>query len=135
MKIARNVLDAIADDARGAMPAECCGILLAGGGDPATVTRALRADNAERSRPDRGYVLGHDAHIEAVRMEAAGDSLIAGYYHSHPHGAARPSQRDKDRAVEGVTYLIVGLAGDSPRYAAWRAAGADFAREPLEVSE
>lgn len=135
MKVRRGVLESIAAQARDSLPHECCGILLAEAGDPPTISRALQADNAERAAPQQRYVLGHKAHLEAVNAEASGRARIAGYYHSHPQGDARPSARDLERAVPGVAYLIVGLRRHSTAYAAWRLEEDRLIPEPLEVDE
>ena len=135
MKILAEVLDAIDAHARSGHPRECCGILLApnggrGGARP-VVTMALPAENAEKERPEERYILGHRAHLRAIELETAGRARVAGTYHSHPTGGSRPSARDKALAVEGTTYLIVGLGGESPRHGAWRLRGSDLAPEPL----
>lgn len=136
MKILRKVLESVADHARQAFPCECCGILLYTGDDLSTVSCVLPAENIEKENPERGYLLGHKAHLRAVEMEALGDASIAGYYHSHPGGTARPSSRDVEHAVNGVTYLIIGLEGDGRiEHAAWRLEGDDLISEPLEVGE
>jgi proteasome lid subunit RPN8/RPN11 len=143
VKILRPVLERIEEHARGSLPAECCGILLARhteggqahGAEPKMVTSVLRAENAEIEHPDRRYVLGHRAHIRAVEMEASGAARIVGYYHSHPEGGIRPSGRDMELAADGVAYLIMSVAGGQVRHAAWRLEGETWAAETLEVSE
>ena len=118
---------------RESLPQECCGVLLAEAADPSTVTRALRAENDERGCPGTAYSLGHRAHIEAVQMEAGGEAHVVGYYHSHPRGAATPSRRDLEQAIEDVTYLILGMANGLMEHGAWRLEGDGFTPEPFEV--
>ncbi len=112
----------------------------------ATVTRLLRAQNAEKETPDRKCVLSEEEHIQAVEMEAAGVACIVGYYHSHTDGSIGPSPRDLALAVEGTVYLIAGIGhgraravqppvSEGPRaarYAAWRLEGNELVAEPLE---
>lgn len=135
MRILRHALESVADHARQSAPCECCGILLCAGGDLSTVNCALRAENAEKEYPEQQYVLGHKVHLGAVEMEAYGDAHIAGYYHSHPGGRARPSSRDVEEAISGVAYLITGVGDGWIEHAAWRLEGDDLIPETLEVSE
>ena len=78
---------------------------------------------------------GFDLLLRAVEMETLGDTRIAGYYHSHPDGRARPSSWDVEQAIGGVTYLITGMAGGRIEHSAWRLEGHELAPEPLEVGE
>lgn len=67
-------------------------------------------------------------------MEALGEASIAGYYHSHPDGRARPSRRDVKQAGHGAIYLITGLEGGwRIEHAAWRLEGDNMIPVPLEV--
>ena len=134
MKVLRHVIESIVEHARQSLPHECCGILLCAGEDLSTVNRVLRAENAEEARPGQAYSLGHKAHLRAVEMEALGEACIAGYYHSHPDGRARPSRQDVEQAIGGVTYLITGISHESVEHAAWRLEEDDMIPEPLEVT-
>jgi len=133
MKVRQGVFEAVCAHVRESYPKECCGILLAEAADLLRVTAALRAENADQAHPESAYVLGHRAHIEAVRQEAASKARIAGYYHSHPHGPAVPSGRDGELALEGAVYLIVGLRSHKSQVRAWRLEEGGWVSEPLEV--
>lgn len=135
LRITRSVLNAIDRHARGCAPEECCGILLAS--DPASPTadEALPARNAEPTQPERRYLIGHEAHLEAVTREAAGTGQIVAYYHSHPKGTAMPSGWDEQNAVEGVRYLIAGMGGGETQYAAWECVEGRLVPAPLEITE
>ena len=132
MKILGRVLEATAAHARASRPLECCGILLAEGAGALVATRALPARNAAEHPLDR-YVLGHEAHLDAVQLEADGAARIVGYYHSHPGGECRPSPHDLDRAAGDLPVLIVAVNDGAVDYAAWRLQGAAATQEPLEV--
>jgi len=133
MKITRQALDAVNDHARASRPQECCGILLMSESD--VVDSVLAAENVTSAQPDQTYALGHQAHLKALDLECCGRARIAGYYHSHPVGPARPSPRDAEQAAPDTTYLIVGLAHGRPEPAAWQRTQDAFAREALEVIE
>ena len=135
MKISRRVLEQVADHARQSAPQECCGILLCADDTLSTVNCVIPAENAEKEDPEKGYVLDHKAHLKAVEMEADGHAYIAGYYHSHPVGRARPSRRDVEQAIDGVTYLITGMADGQLEHAAWRLEDGDLIPESLEIGE
>ena len=135
MKILRQALDQVADHAQQSAPQECCGILLCADDVLSLVNRVLPAKNAEKENPEKGYVLDHKTHLKAVEMEASGDACIVGYYHSHPAGRARPSRRDVEQAIDGVTYLIAGMADGQLEHAAWRLEDGDLIPEPLEIGE
>ena len=135
MKIARHALESVTAQALESFPAECCGILLAAAGDPSLAVEAMRADNAETECPAEKCVLGHKAHIEAVRMEAAGAARVVGYYHSHPRAAPEPSALDNRLAVPGVSYLIIGVQDGLVAGAAWRLDADRLVAEPMEVRD
>ena len=132
MRIRQDVLNAIEAHAQECHPHECCGILLCRGERRGVVSSSLRAANTTADDPAGCYALGHEAHLEAVRMEAAGEARIAGYYHSHPDGTTRPSQRDAEQAVDGLAYVIVAGHGGSIETAAWRMTDGGFVEEPME---
>jgi proteasome lid subunit RPN8/RPN11 len=135
LTISRRILDLVADHARQSAPRECCGILLYTDNALSTVNCAIPAENIDRENPENGYVLDHKAHLKALEMEISGGGYIAGYYHSHPAGRARPSRRDLEQAIDGVTYLITGMADGRIEHAAWRFDGDKLVPEPIEMGE
>src|SRR5262249_16300165 len=96
--------------ARDAAPAECCGLLL---GTIDSVTDTRRARNLATD-PNR-FLLDPKDHID-VRREARTRGLgVVGFYHSHPHSRAVPSERDlAEASYSDHLYLIVGFAVDQP---------------------
>ncbi len=135
LRIRRQVLEQIERHARDSLPAECCGILLASFSAPETINGVLRGKNIESDEPAQRYALGHRAHIKAIEMELAGAFRVAGYYHSHPRGAAMPSAHDRSLAAPNVVYLIVAVGEEPARHAAWRLADGALAQLSLEVRE
>lgn len=135
MKISRRILELVADHARRSAPRECCGILLCADDALSTVNCVIPAENIEKENPERGYVLDHKAHLRALEMEVSGNGCIAGYYHSHPAGRAKPSHRDEEQAIDGVTYLITGMADGRLEHTAWRFDGDKLVPEPIEMGE
>ena len=135
MRISRRVLGLVADHAQQSAPRECCGILLCTGDVSSTVNRVIPAENVEQENPEREYELDHRTHLKAVEMEIAGDAHIAGYYHSHPASGAKPSRRDVEKAIIGVTYLIIGMVDGRMEHTAWQLEEGDLIPEPLEIGE
>jgi proteasome lid subunit RPN8/RPN11 len=125
----RAVRDAVVAHAREASPAECCGLLV---GSPGEITSAVRAGNLSEN-PKRFLVDPKD-HIRARRDARAAGLDVVGFYHSHPHSAAEPSETD---AAEAWTYpnhlhLIVGLAGEAADVRLYRFTGETF---ELEIAD
>jgi proteasome lid subunit RPN8/RPN11 len=135
MEISRQLLELITKHAQESHPHECCGILMSTSGNGSIVDHVIPAENVEKDDPERGYVLGHKAHLKAVNMEALGEASIVGYYHSHPNGKPRASNRDLKQAVSEAIYLITGLGDGEIEHAAWRLEKDNLIPEPLEVSE
>ncbi|MGH7481424.1 MAG: MBL fold metallo-hydrolase [Longimicrobiales bacterium] len=124
LTIERRVLSDLLAHAREAHPAEACGSLLgrSAGASRATVraVSSLRATNA--AADDQSGFLIEAAELRAIEYRAAAAGLeLVGFYHSHPHGDARPSMTDLELAIPGWAYLIVARAGTpTPLLRAWR---------------
>jgi len=100
----------ILQQARGAHPAECCGLLLgAREGQRFRVTGLYPARNLS-SDPQRFEIDPRD-HLAAQRLAREGAAAVIGCYHSHPGGAAMPSIADRAGAAEdNFLWLIAGGA-------------------------
>jgi proteasome lid subunit RPN8/RPN11 len=128
--IARHVLDDILAHARQTRPRECCGILL---GDADRILTSLRAENLADD-PLRRFLIDPRDHFAARRVARAEGLFVVGFYHSHPAGAAVPSETDLDEALyPDAVMLIVSIASEpgEGRLFRLRRDGAD--ELPLEV--
>lgn len=68
------------------------------------------ADNVSET-PETRFEVDPVALFAAMRAEQAGGPRIAGYWHSHPSGDARPSATDAAMAAaDGKLWLIVAGA-------------------------
>ena len=103
--VRRAALDAILRHARAETPRECCGLLV---GSTARIASIHHARNLHES-PTR-YRIDPADHFAALRAAEARGLDVVGAYHSHPAGAAVPSQTDRDEATfPEYLYLIASL--------------------------
>jgi proteasome lid subunit RPN8/RPN11 len=123
-------LDTVVSHARETAPAECCGVLI---GVAGVVHEARPARNLATD-PNR-FLIDPKDHIDA-RRDARGRQLeVVGFYHSHPHSAAVPSQTDiAEASYPDHLYLIVGLAGAQPDVQLYRFERGGFRGVALQVS-
>ncbi len=117
------VRDAVVAHAREAAPAECCGVLI---GSDGAITAAVRTGNLS-DNPNR-FLIDPKDHIQARRDARAAGLDVVGFYHSHPHSAAEPSETDR---AEGWLYpnhlhLIVGLKDEAADVRLYRFDGETF---------
>jgi len=127
LRIPRNVLAGMGEQAVRALPNECCG-LLAGRllREIAEATRVfpLVNDASQASHEYRSESRSILAAHKAMRDE--GLDLVA-IYHSHPTSAAVPSRKDlADNAYgDSVMHLIISLQTGQPEVRGWWLGEAD----------
>jgi proteasome lid subunit RPN8/RPN11 len=108
--ITSRALAAVVRHARQAQPAECCGLLL---GRQRAIEEAAPARNLSVD-PNR-FEIDPAAHIAALRAARGDGPEVLGFYHSHPHSPAEPSETDlAEAAYPGQAYLIVSLFTEPP---------------------
>lgn len=110
------------EHARSAAPEECCGILIGlRRGTELIVSEVQRAANVwAGSRLDR-YELDPRAQLRAQRESREKGCEIVAFYHSHPAGAAIPSQFDAQLAWPDQAYVILSpLARSDEQIRCWR---------------
>ncbi len=130
LTLCRATYDGLLAHLRAEWPREGCGLL---GGVAGRACRHIPVTNVAR-RADR-FRMAPDEQVAALyALEAAGEQLL-GIYHSHPHGPAWPSPRDRaDAAFPDVAYLVVSLAApEAPVVGVFRLDGERFARLAWEV--
>lgn len=127
--VSRCVVELIQRAADAAAPEEACGLLF--GQNSAIEAASISANVADN--PQTRFEIDPAALFAALRAERAGGPALAGYWHSHPSGDARPSATDAAMAApDGRLWLIV--AGGT--ITGWRAVanGARHGRfAPLEL--
>lgn len=95
LEVSSAVLTGMAEHAAAAHPRECCGILL---GSKGRITAHLPAANIH-PQPETHFEIDPQALVDAHRSARLGGPPVAGYYHSHPNGQARPSVTDRAQAA------------------------------------
>ena len=122
-----KVIDPIIAHAREAAPDECCGVLLGAGQE---VVEAVRTQNIA-DRPTQFEINPRD-HFDARRAGRARGLDVVGFYHSHPHSPAAPSETDLANATyPDHLHLIVSLAADPPDARLFRSEGRNFVPQPF----
>lgn len=111
IRIRREILSRLLDEARRSPRIECCGLLAGSGG---VITEILPAENALAS-PTAYEIAPRELFILFRRMRERGLEHL-GIYHSHPSGENAPSPTDIVRAFyPGVAYFIVAPRPGEPR--------------------
>lgn len=104
LMVTRGTIAALIAAARGALPRECCGLLL---GQGRRIALAQPAANVHAD-PLRHFEIDPAALIAAHRAARAGGLELLGYYHSHPNGLAGPSAQDRAMASgDGRVWAII----------------------------
>jgi proteasome lid subunit RPN8/RPN11 len=133
IRLSKAQLRAMTDAARAAAPEEACGLLL--GTDDGAVRQVFPARNIAAD-PRTVYTVAPDDLIGAMTLADARGWTLVGIYHSHPEGEPIPSAVDIQHAhYPDTAYVIIGLAGDAPRAAAWRIARGAVVPVALQVGD
>ena len=115
VQIPQPLLAEIQRHGREAYPDECCGFLVALP-DPAapegarSIVATKRAANEFEGERRRRFAIRPEELRAAERELEGSDSLIAGFYHSHPDHPARPSAFDQEHAWPWYTYVVVSVS-------------------------
>jgi proteasome lid subunit RPN8/RPN11 len=136
----RRLYEQMIGQARGELPNECCGLLVAKSASCAALVTGLlgHADfnaaaaathiitfkgcyplvNAAASPIE--YLSDARSMFDAARDMRQHDLEIAAVYHSHPTTAPIPSRTDRDRNYsEHIVNFIISLQGPEPQVRAW----------------
>lgn len=118
------------DHARAGAPAEICGVL-GGAGDRVNIVLPVANIDPDPHR----YLMDPKGLLAALRhLDERGAELL-GFYHSHPHSAAQPSQTDLALAFyPECLYAIVSLAEvEAPRMRVFRLGDGQFVETPIHL--
>lgn len=109
VRVRREIVSRIREEARKTPEVECCGLLAGRGG---IITRVLPARNALESAT--AFEIAPAELFQLMRQIRAEDLEMLGIYHSHPRGENRPSPRDIASAFYSeAAYFIVSPLADA----------------------
>lgn len=111
IKISRQFLADIIEQARRELPAESCGYVF--GPDRATAAENYPMTNTDHS-PEH-FTFDPAEQFAAIRAARAAGKKVVGNWHSHPSSPSRPSQEDIRFAVDPTAvYFILSLQQEEP---------------------
>jgi [CysO sulfur-carrier protein]-S-L-cysteine hydrolase len=111
LRIKREILDRLLEEARANPHIECCGLLAGRGG---VISVALPATNALQS--GKAYEIAPEELFELIRRMRSEGLQHLGIYHSHLTSDNTPSSTDIELAFyPDVSYLIVSPHAVTPR--------------------
>jgi proteasome lid subunit RPN8/RPN11 len=131
LEIPEELLERVIEHARQEYPLESCGILA---GKAGKITNFYPMVNTERS--SSSYLMEPEEQLRVfLEMEKKGLELSA-IYHSHPHTAAYPSQRDVDYAFypDSLILIISLMEKEAPRIAAFQIEEGKIERKAVRVT-
>ena len=100
----------IASHVEAEYPHEACGLLLGRRvGRPMLISQVVASPNIAEE-PSRRFEIDPSLRLRLQKAARAGGDVILGHYHSHPDGAARPSDTDRAGIFEAdLIWLIVAV--------------------------
>lgn len=103
VEIRKIAVAAIVSHAADAVPHECCGLLI---GTAGRIESAARARNIA-TNPRTRFLVSPEDHFAAIRRARSGGLSVVGAYHSHPRGAAAPSETDRREAFDDSDFIQI----------------------------
>ena len=109
VRVRREIISRIREEARKTLEQECCGLLA---GRDGIITRVLPARNALQSAT--AFEIAPAELFQLMRQIRGEDLEMLGIYHSHPRGENWPSPRDIASAFYSeAAYFIVSPLDDA----------------------
>ena len=122
------------DHAGAAWPHEACGLLLRPGPDPAGRRLAAVSCRNVAEDPARAYTIDPEAFLHIEHRARRSGGTVVGVWHSHPHGDAAASERDRRDAWPEWSYVILGATGCRiTGIRAWRVVGEHLNEQRVEI--
>jgi proteasome lid subunit RPN8/RPN11 len=130
VRIRREVLTQILEEARRSRNMECCGLLA---GRDGVITQAFPATNFLASAT--AYEIAPQELFRIVRKIRVASLQIMGIYHSHPKGENSPSARDIERAYypDAAHFIISPLPGVTQPVRAFAIHNREFTELKIEA--
>jgi proteasome lid subunit RPN8/RPN11 len=135
VRVGRGVCEDILRLARAAAPGECCGMLIgrpAAGEDAAQIMAVLPAANLEFAGSRRRFRIAPSDMIDAAQAARGQGLELVGFFHSHPRGAAIPSDEDIAEASAWAGYYhIIAAPRDASQVRVYKTGAARWHEQQL----
>ena len=132
LRLERRQAEALLELARAQAPREACGLLGCVDGRVASV---VAIDNVA-AEPTQRFELDARQYTQALFAMQRDGLELCGIWHSHPQGEPLPSAEDiRGAAWPEVCHLLIGLGAGRAQLAAWRIAGGEVTRVPLQIGD
>ena len=129
IKLSKEIINGIIEQAINELPNEACG-LLAGTGTE--VLKRFAMTNTDHS-PEH-FSFDPAEQFQVLRAARAYGLNIIANYHSHPETPSRPSEEDIRLAYDpDILYLILSLASEIPVLKAFRIQNGRAAEEAIDI--
>lgn len=143
LTISQELLEKIFSHCREEYPYECCGILIGKANEPwnqKETREIIQAENIRKDRRADRYLMNPDHLFQAYQKADDLNLEVIGFYHSHPDHPNRPSEFDRDRALEihsyGLSYIVVSVKkGIDTEAKSWILKKEQFEEETIILSE
>ncbi|HEX2593807.1 MAG TPA: M67 family metallopeptidase [Rhizomicrobium sp.] len=117
--IAPHLRRQIEDEARKALPGECCGLLQGVRSFDDVIVEVVHPARNLAEANDR-FEIDPAEHFRLLRQARVTGQEIVGCYHSHPNGCPAPSDTDGEYALEhDFVWLIAAVTPDACDLAAF----------------
>lgn len=129
MKIKRNIVEEIIEQAVNELPDESCGYLL---GKNGIITVNYPMTNGDHSSEHFSFIPKEQ--FEAVKYARNHGLKVIANWHSHPSSPSRPSQEDIKLAYDAsIAYFILSLSSSEPVLNAFSIKNGNVEKLTLEI--
>lgn len=131
LRIKSEIIEAIVEHSKGALPHESCGYLAEKNG---TIVRHYELTNLDQS--DEHFSMDPKEQFAAIKDMRSRGLKQAAVYHSHPETPARPSEEDIRLAFDPeISYVIVSLADNACTVKSFKIRAGEVNLEEIEEVE
>ena len=132
LEIPKDLLNRIIEHARQEYPLESCGLLA---GKKGKITKFYPMANTKKS--SSCYLMEPEEQLKVFQEIEKGGLELSAVYHSHPHTAAFPSQRDVDYAFypDSLILIISLMDKDVPQVEVFQIEKGKIEKKAIKVTE
>ncbi|GAB6072622.1 M67 family metallopeptidase [Venenivibrio stagnispumantis] len=115
LKIRKEILEKIKEEAKKGYPFEICGFLIGNidyQNNLREVILSYQVENQNKERANDRFEISPRDYLKVENFAEEKNLLIVGIYHSHPDHPSRPSQTDLMFAQPDLSYIIISASKD-----------------------